>query len=169
MAVIPASAMGIAMITVVGQALGADEKEQAKAYIKKLMGYAYLFMVILNSAIIWLAPQIAGLYQVSEDVLLLAGKVIIFHSVCAMLFWPTGFALPNALRAAMDANFTMWVSIGCMWVFRIGCSYLFVRGFQMGLMGIWAAMAVDWVVRSFFFIWRVKSGKWLKKGIEGKI
>ena len=54
-AVIPASAMGIAMITVVGQALGADEKEQAKAYIKKLMGYAYLFMVILNSAIILLA------------------------------------------------------------------------------------------------------------------
>ena len=75
----------------------------------------------------------------------------------------------DLLRAAMDANFTMWVSIGCMWVFRIGCSYLFVRGFQMGLMGIWAAMAVDWVVRSFFFIWRVKSGKWLKKGIEGKI
>ncbi len=59
-AVIPASAMGIAMITVVGQALGADEKEQAKAYIKKLMGYAYLFMVILNSAIILLAPQIPG-------------------------------------------------------------------------------------------------------------
>lgn len=167
-AVIPASTMGIAMITVVGQALGADEKEQAKAYIKKLMGYAYLFMVILNSTIILLAPQIAGLYQVSEDVLLLAGKVIVFHSVCAMLFWPTGFALPNALRAAMDANFTMWVSIGCMWVFRIGCSYLFVKGFSMGLMGIWAAMAVDWVVRSVFFIWRIKSGKWLKKGVEGK-
>ena len=160
--------VGIAMITVVGQALGADEKEQAKAYIKKLMGYAYLFMVILNSAIILLAPRIAGLYQVSEDVLLLAGKVIVFHSFCAMLFWPTGFALPNALRAAMDANFTMWVSIGCMWVFRIGCSYLFVKGFSMGLMGIWAVMAVDWVVRSVFFIWRIKSGKWLKKGVEGK-
>ena len=83
-AVIPASAMGIAMITVVGQALGADEKEQVKAYIKKLMGYAYLFMVILNSDIILLAPQIAGLYRVSEDVLLLAGKVIVFHSVCAI-------------------------------------------------------------------------------------
>ena len=168
-AVIPASAMGIAMITVVGQALGANEKEQARSYVKKLMLYAYLFMAVLNIAIILFAPQIAGLYRVSEEALLLAGKVIVFHSVCAMLFWPTGFALPNALRAAMDAGFTMWVSIGCMWVFRIGLSYLFVKGFQMGLMGIWAAMAVDWIVRSLFFIWRIWSGKWLKKGIEGKI
>lgn len=168
-AVIPASAMGIAMITVIGQALGANEKEQAKMYLKKLMGYAYLFMAVLNVAIILLAPRIAGLYQVSEEALSLAGKVIVFHSVCAMLFWPTGFALPNALRAAMDAGFTMWVSIGCMWVFRIGLSYLFVKGFQMGLMGIWAAMGVDWIMRSLLFIWRIKSGKWLKNGIEGKI
>lgn len=165
-AVVPASAMGIAMITVVGQALGANEKEQAKAYIRKLMGYAYLFMAVLNIGIIVFASQIAGLYQVSDDVLRLARQVIIFHSACAILLWPTGFALPNALRAAMDANFTMWVSIGCMWTCRIGCSYLFVKGFHMGLMGIWAAMAVDWVIRSALFIWRIRSGRWLRNGIE---
>ena len=167
-AVVPASAMGIAMITVIGQALGANEWEQAKAYIKKLMSYAYLFMAILNIAIILLAPKIAGLYQVSDDVLRLAEQVIIFHSICAALFWPTGFALPNALRAAMDVNFTMWVSIGCMWICRIGCSYLFVRGFHMGLFGIWAAMAVDWVVRSVLFLWRIKSGRWIKQMAEAK-
>ena len=33
----------------------------------------------------------------------------------------------------------------------------------------WDAMAVDWVVRSIFFILRVKSGKSLKNGIEMKI
>lgn len=161
-AVVPASSIGIAMITVVGQALGANEKEQAKAYIKKLMRYAYLFMAILNIGIILLASKIAGLYQVSDEVLKLAEQVIILHSVSAALFWPTGFALPNALRAAMDVNFSMWVSIGCMWTCRIGCSYLFVKGFNMGLPGIWAAMAVDWVVRSVLFIWRIKSGRWIR-------
>jgi len=161
-AVVPASSIGIAMITVVGQALGANEKEQAKAYIKKLMRYAYLYMAILNIGIILLASKIAGLYQVSDEVLKLAEQVIILHSVSAALFWPTGFALPNALRAAMDVNFSMWVSIGCMWTCRIGCSYLFVKGFNMELPGIWAAMAVDWVVRSVLFIWRIKSGRWIR-------
>lgn len=161
-AVIPASAMGVAMITVVGQALGAGEVAQAKGYVKKLMGYSYLFMALLNTAIILFSRQIAGLYQVSDDTISLAVRVIVFHSVCAVLLWPTGFSLPNALRAAMDANFTMVVSIVCMWTCRIGCSYLFVKGLHMGLFGIWAAMAVDWVVRSACFVWRMQSGKWLK-------
>ncbi len=160
-AVIPASAMGIAMVTVVGQALGANEREQAKGYVKKMMGYSYLFMALLNAAIMLFAPQIAGMYRVSQATMRLAVKLIRFHSVCAVLLWPTGFSLPNALRAAMDANYTMVVSIVCMWVFRIGCSYLFVLGLDMGLSGIWAAMAVDWAVRSVLFVWRVANGKWL--------
>lgn len=163
-AVIPASAMGVAMITVVGQALGAGEVDQARAYVKKLMGYSYLFMVLLNGAIILFSGRIAGLYQVSEETIQLASKVIIFHSVCAMLLWPTGFSLPNALRAAMDANYTMIVSIASMWICKIGCSYLFVKGLHMGLLGIWAAMGVDWVVRSACFIHRIKSGRWLGRG-----
>ena len=161
-AVIPASAMGIAMITVVGQAVGAGAAGQAKHYVKKMMGYSYLFMAGLNIAIILGAGRIAGLYQVSGETIALAEKVIIFHSVCAMLLWPTGFTLPNALRAAMDANFTMIVSIASMWTFRIGCSYLFTVCFHMGLMGIWAAMGVDWVFRSACFVWRTLSGKWLR-------
>lgn len=161
-AVIPASAMGIAMITVVGQAVGAGAVDQAKEYVKKLMGYSYLFMTVLNVGIILFAGRIAGLYQVSETTVMLAEKVIIFHSVCAMLLWPTGFSLPNALRAAMDANFTMVVSIASMWTFRIGLSYLFTLHFHMGLMGIWAAMGVDWVCRSVCFVWRTVSGKWLR-------
>lgn len=127
-----------------------------------MMGYSYLFMAVLNIAIILGAGRIAGLYQVSGETIALAEKVIIFHSVCAMLLWPTGFTLPNALRAAMDANFTMIVSIASMWTFRIGCSYLFTVYFHMGLMGIWAAMGVDWVFRSACFVWRTLSGKWLR-------
>lgn len=161
-AVIPASAMSVAMITVVGQALGAGEEKQAKGYVKKLMGYSYLFMGLLNAAIILFSPQIAGLYQVSEETVSLASGVIAFHSLCAMLLWPAAFSLPNALRAAMDANYTMVVSIASMWICRIGCSYLFVKGLHMGLFGIWAAMGVDWVVRSACFLWRIKSGKWLR-------
>lgn len=168
-AVIPASAMGIAMITVVGQAAGAGAIGQAKGYVRKLLGYSYFFMAVLNFGIIFFAGRIAGLYQVSEATIALAAKVIIFHSLCAMLFWPTGFSLPNALRAAMDANFTMVVSIASMWTFRIGLSYLFTMHFHMGLMGIWAAMGADWVFRSACFVWRLVSGRWLKhvKAQEG--
>lgn len=162
-AVIPASAMGAAMITVVGQTIGAGAVEEAKSYVKKMMRYSYFFMFLANGIIILFATPIAGLYQVSPETIKLAAEIIIFHSICAVVLWPAGFSLPNAMRAAMDATYTMKVSIGSMWLFRIGLSYLFTLYFKMGLFGIWAAMAVDWVFRAGCFLWRFYSGRWLCK------
>lgn len=161
-AVIPASAIGIAMITVVGQAAGAGEAEAARRYVKKLMAYAYGGMALLNAGIILLADNIVGLYHITPESAAMAKEVVIFHSVCAMLLWPTAFALPNAMRAVFDANYTMVVSISSMWLFRIGLSFMFVRYMDMGLFGVWAAMGVDWVFRSACFLWRIRSGRWLK-------
>lgn len=161
-ATIPAGAVGTAMITVVGQTVGAGELDQARSYVKKLMKWAYGGMVVMNVLIILGAERIVGLYQVSTITAQMAMQLIIFHSVCATILWPTGFALPNAMRAVYDAGFTMVVSISSMWIFRIGCSYLFCITFKMGVLGAWAAMAVDWVFRSGCFIWRIKSGRWLK-------
>lgn len=161
-AVIPASAVGTAMITVVGQSAGAGEAGQAVRYVKKLMTYAYGGMIVLNILIILLADKIVGLYLITPESAAMAREVVILHSVCAMLFWPTGFALPNAMRATFDAGFTMVVSIASMWIFRIGLSYFLVRYLEVGLTGVWAAMGVDWVFRSVCFVWRMKSGRWLK-------
>lgn len=161
-AVIPASAIGIAMITVVGQAAGSGETDAARGYVKRLMVYAYAGMAVLNILLILLSGNIVGLYRITPESATMAKQVIIFHSICAMFLWPTGFALPNALRAVFDANYTMIISITSMWLFRIGLSFFFVRYMGMGLIGIWAAMGIDWLFRSGCFLWRMKTGRWLK-------
>lgn len=80
-----------------------------------------------------------------------------------MVIWPISFTLPNALRAANDARFTMLVSIFSMWIFRYFLSFLLARDLGLGLVGVWLAMTVDWVVRSILFIYRYRSGKWKYK------
>ena len=47
-----------------------------------------------------------------------------------------------------------------MWVFRIGFSYLLGGAAKMGLMGVWVAMYIDWLVRSIVFTIRFARGKW---------
>jgi len=80
-----------------------------------------------------------------------------------MIIWPISFTLPNALRAANDAKFTMIVSICSMWTFRYLLSFYLGRTLALGLVGVWLAMIVDWFIRAFFFIYRYRSGKWKNK------
>jgi Na+-driven multidrug efflux pump len=93
----------------------------------------------------------------------LAIKLSTFHCSMAILLWPASFVLPNALRAANDVRYTMYVGIGSMCVFRILGSWLLCVHMGMGAMGVWCAMILDWVCRSTFFVGRTVSGKWLTK------
>ncbi len=161
--VIPGSAIGLAMITVVGQTLGANETEQAKYYTKKLMAIIYISMAILNVILVFLCNPILTLYNLEPDAFAMAHFVVLLHGICGALIWPLSFALPNGLRAGGDARFIMVVSIASMWTFRIGFSYLLGQFFQLGLAGVWIAMIIDWICRSFFFVRRFFSGKWIHK------
>ncbi len=73
------------------------------------------------------------------------------------------FTLPNALRAANDAKYTMIVSATSMLTFRLLLSYIIAQTMGVGLLGIWIAMSIDWVVRAIFFIWRYFNGKWMNR------
>ena len=64
---IPASSMGLALITVVGQCIGAGEKEQAKMYTKKVLKYAYFGDWICNIPLFFLAPFIASWFNLSGE------------------------------------------------------------------------------------------------------
>lgn len=69
--------------------------------------------------------------------------------------------LPIVFRGAGDAKFPMAVSIVSMIFYRIALSYVFAEGFHMGMLGTWAAMFVDWIVKAVIYEWHYKSEKWM--------
>lgn len=162
---LPGTAIGLAMITVVGQCIGAGDKAQAKYYTMKLLKIVYFTMAFLNVFLYIFAPQMVMLFQLSPEGIAAAVEVLRFFAVSVIIFWPASFTLPNALRAAGDAKFTMIVSVLSMWIFRIALSYLLAYTFDLKLLGVWAAMAIDWVARGVCFTWRYRSGKWLDKKV----
>lgn len=157
---LPGSAVGLAAITVIGQCIGAGDYEQAVYYGKKLLKYAYAVMSIVTVATLILAVPLVSVYNVPKNTSDLALSIILMHGLCAMAIWAPSFMLPNVLRAAGDAKFTMVCSIISMWICRIGLSYLFNGALGMGLIGIWVAMICDWVVRAAIFLFRFHGSKW---------
>lgn len=163
-AIIFGLSMGLAMVTVVGQCVGAGDLEQAQYYIKKLLKWAYGAMAVANVLVMLFCKALIGLYSsLSPETVTLAYNLVMMHSFFAIFMWPIAFVLPNALRAASDAKFTMWVSIASMILMRIGLSWVLCVQMQWGATGVWIGMIMDWVMRLCFFIPRYLSGKWKHK------
>ena len=159
-------AMGLAMITVVGQCVGAGDMDEAVYNIKKLMLWCYLAQGISNGLILLFLPQLVGLYSgLSPETEALSIQLVQIHASCAIVLWPASFALPNALRAANDVRFTMVVSVVSMALWRIGVSWILCVQLGWGAVGVWIAMILDWVCRVLFFVGRLLSGKWKTKYI----
>ena len=163
---IPANAVGMADLTVVGQCLGAGEKEQAVYYSRRLLLTAYCGAWVMNLSAFLFANRFAiSLFNLSPEAQTMALQVMVWFNFVSLFFWPSSFTLPNILRAAGDARFTMAVSILSMWVFRVGFCYVMVLGFHGRLLSIWMGMFLDWVFRSLCFFVRFARGRWMEQSV----
>lgn len=160
MGCIAGQAMNLAIITVVGQCVGAGDYKSATYYTKKILKITYIITIVVNVIILATLPWILSIYNLSDETLKLATILVIIHDGLAMILWPASFTLPNALRAANDVKYTMYVSIFSMCAFRVVLSYILGAHMGMGAIGVWIAMIVDWVFRVICFVGRFVSGKW---------
>ena len=160
------NAMGLAMITVIGRCVGAQDFEQVKYYTKKLLLWDYIAQGAVNVTVILLLNQILSLYTLTPETRALSWTLVMIHDGCGILLWPAAFALPNALRAANDVRFTMIASVVSMIVFRMGLSWILCVNMGLGAVGVWYAMVVDWICRIICFVTRFVTGTWKKNALK---
>lgn len=160
------NALGLALVTVVSQCVGAGDYEQARFYTKKLLKMTYLYMSLCIAAVYFSLPLFLRLYNVSTEAELYARQIIWLHGFFGILIWPLSFTLPQALRAAGDTKFTMIVSSVSMWTMRVGFGILLGRHLGFGVLGIWMAMFVDWFLRIALFLPRFHGHQWETKSLD---
>lgn len=154
--------IGIGLMTVVGQCLGAGRKDEAVYYIKKLSIVAEIAIIISCLLVFALAGPITvigGMEKESAKLcLFMAGWITIVKPV----FWVMAFIPAYGLRAAGDVKYSMAVSCTTMWVFRVTLSVFLCRRMGFGPMAVWIGMFTDWMVRAIIFSIRFYRKKWLK-------
>ncbi len=160
--VIPGNAMSLAMVTIVGQCVGANDEKQMRYYAKKLLKIAYGALIALNSILLLGMDGIVWIYHLEEETAAIAKQLMLCHGSFCMLVWPLAFVLPNALRAANDVKFTMVISMLSMWMFRVMFSSVLANGLALGVLGVWLAMIIDWFFRGTCFLVRFMKGGYRK-------
>ena len=154
--------IGIGLMTVVGETLGAGHKEEAVYYIKKLCIIAEVTLVL----------SCIFMYAITRPITIFGGmepesaKLCIFMVTCITivkpLIWDMAFIPAYGLRAAGDVKFSMTVSVLTMWLCRVTLATVLARVFHMGPMAVWIGMFTDWGIRNIIFTIRFHSRKWLQ-------
>jgi len=153
---------GMALMTIVGQCIGAGRKDEAIYYIKKVCIISEFIIIagcLITFALTKPIIMISGMEKASGD---LCFYMMCWITVIKPIAWNMAFVPGYGMRAAGDVKFSMIASSITMWVVRVGLVVLLIRVFHWGPMAVWVGQMSDWAVRSIIFTTRFKSQKWLK-------
>lgn len=154
--------VGVGLMTIVGQCMGANRKDEAVYYIKKLSVIAEVTIIVSCLLVFVLTrpvTMLGGMEKTSAD---MCWHMVVWITIVKPIMWVSAFVPAYGLRAAGDVKFSMISSCAVMWLCRFCLSVLLIRGLGFGPMGVWIGMFADWTVRAVLFTWRFHSRKWLE-------
>ena len=159
---IAAIGVGVGLMTIVGQCLGAGRQDEAVYYIKKLCVIAEVIIIISCLGVFALTKPITILGGMEKESADMCFHMMMWITIVKPLVWIMAFIPGYGLRAAGDVKFSMITSCCTMWACRFCLCVFLIRRLGFGPMGVWIGMFADWTVRSIIFTWRFHSRKWLQ-------
>ncbi|OPJ62199.1 multidrug resistance protein MdtK [Clostridium chromiireducens] len=158
---VPGNAFCLAATTLVGQYVGRNDIEGAKSTLIYLTKFATICLVSVGFLFVPISEWVASFYTSDPEVIRLTALLLKSNSI-ALVAWAVSFVLSSGLKGAGDTRYTMVTAFVGMWVFRIGFGYVLGIVCRIGVLGIWIAMYIDWIVRGSMYSIRLSGIKWLR-------
>ena len=159
-AYMPGFAFATAATTLVGQALGAGEPENAKKYNKISLLASLVVMTISGAGLYFLAEPLVSLFSSDAQVIALAAQCL---RIVAFLEPPQTGAMVygGSMRGAGDTLWPFLITAAGMWGIRAAGAVLTIRILGLGLPGACFCMLIESFVRFFLMGIRFHTGKWI--------
>lgn len=157
--------IGIGLMTIVGQCLGAGREDEAIYYIKKLMVIGEAVIIASCLLVYALARPITILGGMEAESAQMCIYMMTWITIVKPIIWTPSFIPAYGMRAAGDVKFSMVLSCVSMWAFRVTLCTFLCRYMGVGPMGVWIGMFTDWAVREIVYMWRFHRRKWLLKKV----
>ncbi|RJE86098.1 MATE family efflux transporter [Paenibacillus sp. 1011MAR3C5] len=159
-----ALAVGMGTSIMVGRLVGEARPNDAYKRVWMSVRSAIIGTLIVVALVMLFREQLVGMFTEDADVLRIGAQVLLYS-----LLLETGrtinLVIVNALRASGDAKYPLFVGMFSMVGMSLSLGYLFVFHFNMGLAGIWLAIAADEWLRAIIFYFRWKSRAWEKHAL----
>jgi len=152
-------AFSMAASTLIGQSLGAKDKELAEEYGKETRFLGSIVATAIGVIFFIFGPQIIALY--SEDPQVISSGALVLKMIAVIQpFQSSQLIYAGGLRGAGDTRWPLISTFIGIWFIRVTLAYLFVNTLGYGLIGAWLAICIDQIIRYIILLWRFKTGKW---------
>ncbi|MFW5907658.1 MAG: MATE family efflux transporter [Candidatus Natronoplasma sp.] len=160
--------LGIALSTMVGQALGADKTERADRIAKKGIIIMGSFMVILSLILVaFRYPLVSFFIPDAPEVIEMGASFLLILAIGGP-FFGIFEAVSGTLNGAGHTLKQMFLSITRLWAFRIPFVWIFAFFLAFHSTGVWLAIAFSNVIAGTTAFIVYKRGRWKEKVISKK-
>ncbi|WP_404432058.1 MATE family efflux transporter [Sutcliffiella horikoshii] len=146
----------------IGHQIGAGKVEEAYKRCIKSLRLAILISILTAIPIAFFSDTLLGFFTDNPDIIALGGTLILF-TVILEPGRSFNLVVINALRAAGDVRFPVYIGILSMWGVSVTVSYLLGIHLGFGLVGVWIAMILDEWLRGIIMLYRWRSRIWVTK------
>jgi putative MATE family efflux protein len=159
MSFLPGWGFSVAATTLVGQELGAGRPDRARQVTYLSYGLTLAVMTTMGLMLFAFSESILRLFTTDADVIRLGALVVRIDGLLQPLI-ATSFVFAGALRGAGDTRTTLAITIGSIWGLRLITAYTLAIAFNLGLLGVWLAIGLDFASRALLFWLRFRGGQW---------
>ncbi len=162
-AVLPAMGVALAATTLVGNALGRGDTEDAARWGWEAAALSLVYGVAASVVLIPLAHPILSVFLTNPETRQLAyWPMILWASLIGLD--TMAMVLMNALIGAGDTRRSMWISLVSQWLFFLPVAFLVGPVLGFGLLGVWLVNGVYRLLQSAAATHHWAARRWV--GIE---
>lgn len=154
---LPGMGFAVAATTLVGQSLGADDKERARRSGHEAYFQSAIFMGIMGVLFIVFPAQFLALL-VDDPAVVAAGIVPLQMVGVIQPILAANFVYAGALRGAGDTRWPLLIKLISPWLIRLPIAFWLIPAY--GLNGAWIAMCIDLALQGVLAWWRFRGNTW---------
>lgn len=155
----PGFGFAIAAMALIGQNLGANNKERAYNMGVISGRIAYVFMGSVGVFLILFPEFLVGFFTKDNATIAVASYYLVLVGL-AQIPLAIMFVYSGALRGARATKTTLKVNVFSLWVFRVIPSYIAYK-MGYGIIAIFVIMNIETLLKGLIYVYLYKKRAWL--------
>lgn len=154
--------IGSAAATMLGNLIGAGQKDMAERYCKKFLKVILCFSIILGGILILTIPLILMMFKITPLVYGYTSKILIAVAVFLPIKCLNHLIVVGILRSGGDTTFSLILDGFGVWLIGVPMAFLGTLVWKLPIYYVVSLVFMEEPVKLFFGYQRVRARKWIR-------